>query len=103
MVHPYLHLRSLGYTLPHVPIHTEVHNYAERGLELNIDELVHSGKATISLSDAADVIGIDPRTLGKEIKAGTVPAIHFGTSRRVLVAPLLASLGLSEGGPRHGK
>jgi len=70
---------------------------------MSIEELVHSGKGTISLYEAAELFGVDRRTLGKEIKAGTVQAIQFGNRPRIPVPPLLALLGVSSGGRRYGE
>lgn len=50
---------------------------------MKLDDLLNSSAATITKAEAAEVLGIDPRTLGRGIEEGTIPSIKIG--RRVVV------------------
>lgn len=49
----------------------------------DLDALRASTSPTITRADAAQVLGVDPRTVTEAIKQGTIPAIKVG--RRVLI------------------
>lgn len=51
--------------------------------------------ATITRADAAELLGVDQRTVTRAILEGQLPCLHVG--RRVLIprVPLLACLGVS--------
>lgn len=63
---------------------------------MKLDDLLDSSAATITKAEAAEVLGIDPRTLGRGIEEGTIPSIKIG--RRVVVprVPFLRLLTGSE-------
>ncbi|MBS4103884.1 excisionase family DNA-binding protein [Tsukamurella paurometabola] len=67
----------------------DAHNDTRRDLEW----LRRSSAATLSRPEAAEVMGVDTRTLGRGIESGDIPAIRVG--RRVLIPrePLLRLLG----------
>lgn len=50
---------------------------------MTLDELRASSLATITLRDAASLLGVDARTVSAAARAGEIPAIHVG--RRVLI------------------
>lgn len=50
---------------------------------LTIDDIRASTAATISRTEAAAALGVDPRTVSAGIAAGNIPAIQLG--RRVLI------------------
>lgn len=50
---------------------------------MTLDELRETPAATITKATAAEVLGIDPRTLGRGIEDGTIPSIRIG--RRVVI------------------
>lgn len=50
---------------------------------MTLDELRESPAATITKATAAEVLDIDPRTLGRGIEDGTIPSIRIG--RRVVI------------------
>lgn len=58
---------------------------------MTIDELAQSNKVTISVSEAAGFLGVDPRTVSRSIDE--VPHICLGRRTLVLVKPFLALLG----------
>lgn len=59
---------------------------------MDLLDLKRSTAATISRSDAASLLGVDPRTITEGIKAGQIPSVHV--SRRVAIPrePLLTML-----------
>jgi hypothetical protein len=58
---------------------------------MTIEELAQSNKATISVTEAARFLGLDPRTVSRDIDG--VPHICVGRRTLVLVKPFLALLG----------
>ena len=58
----------------------------------NLDELLASGRATLTVRETALVLGVDQRTVTHAISNGELPGIRI--SRRVLVPrlPLVAML-----------
>lgn len=48
--------------------------------------LQNSTAATITVADTAEVMGVDPRTVGRGIDEGAIPAVKVG--RRVLIPRL---------------
>lgn len=62
---------------------------------MTITEIMHSSKGTISLAEAADALGCDPRTVSRAIADGTVPAIPMGRRQFIPVVPFLALFGLT--------
>lgn len=47
---------------------------------------------TMSVRETADLMGLDPRTVGKAIDEGTIPAIKIGRRILVLREPLMRML-----------
>jgi excisionase family DNA binding protein len=60
---------------------------------MTINDLLASGRATISISEAADLLGLDPRTVSRHLDEGVLPHISVGRRTLVLVKPLLQILG----------
>ena len=58
---------------------------------MTIDELAKSNKTTISVTQAAGYVGVDPRTFSRGIEE--IPHICLGNRTLVLVKPFLALLG----------
>lgn len=52
----------------------------------NLDELLASDRATVTVRETALVLGVDQRTITRAIAAGELPALRFG--RRVLIPRL---------------
>lgn len=50
---------------------------------MNLPELETSTKATVTAVDAAELLGVDRRTVSRGIADGTIPSIRVG--RRVLI------------------
>ncbi|QNV37555.1 helix-turn-helix domain-containing protein [Rothia terrae] len=50
---------------------------------MNLAELETSTKATVTAVDAAELLGVDRRTVSRGIADGTIPSIRVG--RRVLI------------------
>lgn len=46
--------------------------------QLTLEDLQRSTSATITRTQAAEVMGIDPRTVSKGIADGTIPSIKIG-------------------------
>ena len=63
---------------------------------MDLEELRISRAAVVTVAQAADVLGIDVRTVSRAIENGELPALRLG--RRVLVPrlPLLAALGVMD-------
>lgn len=53
---------------------------------MNFEQLTESTRAAITKTEAAEIMGIDPRTVGRGIDEGAIPAIKIG--RRVLIPRL---------------
>jgi excisionase family DNA binding protein len=64
------------------------------GVALNLDDLIASHAAVVTVAQAASVFGVDVRTVTRAIENGELPAVRLG--RRVLIprVPLLAALGV---------
>ena len=62
---------------------------------MNLDDLIGSHAAVVTVAQAASVFGVDVRTVTRAIENGELPAVRLG--RRVLIPrlPLLAALGVS--------
>lgn len=65
---------------------------------MTLDELRDSTAATITKATAAQVLGIDPRTLGRGIEDGTIPSIRVG---RRIVIPRVPFLRMLTGEGQH--
>ena len=63
---------------------------------MDLEELRISRAAVVTVAQAADVLGVDVRTVSRAIENGELPALRLG--RRVLVPrlPLLAALGVMD-------
>ena len=61
---------------------------------MNLEDLLSSRSAVVTLAQAASVFGVDVRTVTRAIENGDLPALRLG--RRVLIPrlPLLAALGV---------
>lgn len=59
---------------------------------MDLEQLAQSTCPTITVSAAAGVLGVDPRTVMRGVDEGTIPAIRLG--RRVVIprVPLLRML-----------
>lgn len=62
---------------------------------MNLDDLMTSGSAVVTVAQAASVFGVDVRTVTRAIENGELPVVRLG--RRVLIPrlPLLAVLGVA--------
>lgn len=49
----------------------------------NLREVRQSTRATLSVSEVADVLNVDPRTVSSAIAAGELPSVKLG--RRLLI------------------
>jgi excisionase family DNA binding protein len=63
---------------------------------VDLEDLRKSRAAVVTVAQAADVFGVDVRTVTRAIANGELPALRLG--RRVLIPrlPLLAALGVSD-------
>lgn len=60
---------------------------------MTLKDLLETEKAAISMSEAADVLGCDPRTLSRTKETNGLQYIQVGRRCLVLVKPLLTTLG----------
>jgi excisionase family DNA binding protein len=60
---------------------------------MSINDLVASDKATITVSEAAGLLGLDPRTVSRHLQENRLPYISVGRRNLVLVKPFLQLLG----------
>ena len=62
---------------------------------MNLEDLMASGSAVVTVAQAASVFGVDVRTVTRAIQNGELPVVRLG--RRVLIPrlPLLAVLGVA--------
>lgn len=58
----------------------------------NLQQLLETDRATISLAEAAAVLGVDKRTLSNAVRDGEIPVIRIGRRVLVKVSPLAAML-----------
>ena len=56
------------------------------------------GKATVSVTTAARVLGIGRDAAYNAVRSGQIISLHFGASLRIPVAPLLRMIGLEPPG-----
>lgn len=59
---------------------------------MTLDELKSSSRAAVSMAEVADLLGKDPRTISRAVRAGELPAITLGRSVLIPRLPLLAML-----------
>lgn len=59
---------------------------------MTLEDLKHSPAATITRQQAAQVLGVDPRTVTQGITDGTIPAIKVGRRTVIPREPFLAML-----------
>lgn len=60
---------------------------------MTLNELAESGQATISVSEAAGFMGLDPRTVSRSLPSNGLPYIRVGHRTLILVKPFLALMG----------
>jgi excisionase family DNA binding protein len=60
---------------------------------MSITELLSSDRTTITVPEAASLMGADPRTVRRGIEEGKIPSIRIGRKVLILVAPFLVLLG----------
>jgi len=65
---------------------------------MNLDDLVRSNSAVVTIAEAAELLGVDARTVSRAMGSGDLPALRVG--RRLLIPrlPLLAHLGVTNNG-----
>jgi excisionase family DNA binding protein len=61
---------------------------------MDLDDLVKSSAAVVTVTEAAELLGVDARTISRAMANGDLPALRVG--RRLLIPrlPLLAHLGV---------
>lgn len=60
----------------------------------NLDELRHTQLAALSVQTAAEIMGVDFRTLFRAIAEGDFPCVRIGRRRLVPTEPLRQLLGI---------
>lgn len=68
-------------------------------MPMDLDDLVNSSSAVVTVAEAADLLGVDVRTVSRAMNNGDLPALRVG--RRLLIPrlPLMAHLGVETAGP----
>lgn len=61
---------------------------------MNINALSNSEKVTLTLSEAAQILECDPRTLSRAIAKGSIPSITVGRRKLIPIAPFKKLLGI---------
>jgi hypothetical protein len=69
---------------------------------MSLQELIHYGFAVISYSQAAEVLGCDPRTVSAGVANKTLPSIQIGSRKVIPVGPLCEYLGVNWVGDLNG-
>ncbi|WP_432277331.1 helix-turn-helix domain-containing protein [Klenkia sesuvii] len=66
---------------------------------MDLNDLVRSSSAVVTVAEAADLLGVDVRTVSRAMNNGDLPALRVG--RRLLIPrlPLMAYLGVETDGP----
>lgn len=60
---------------------------------MSVNELLASGKAVITRTEAAQLLECDVRTVSRAIDKGEIEALPFGRKKMIPVRPLLKRLG----------
>lgn len=68
---------------------------------MSIKEVIESGRGAISISQTADLMGCDPRTVSRGIAQGEIDSFAVGRRILVPVVPLLKKLGVELGGTSY--
>ncbi|WP_091241133.1 helix-turn-helix domain-containing protein [Klenkia soli] len=65
---------------------------------MDLDDLVKSNAAVVTVAQAADLLGVDVRTVSRAMNNGDLPVLRVG--RRLLIPrlPLMAHLGVGTAG-----
>ncbi|MGY5883174.1 helix-turn-helix domain-containing protein [Modestobacter lacusdianchii] len=68
-------------------------------MSMDLDDLVNSSSAVVTVAQAAELLGVDVRTVSRAMNNGDLPALRVG--RRLLIPRLLlmAHLGVGTAGP----
>jgi excisionase family DNA binding protein len=61
---------------------------------MSLDDLLASGKAVITRTEAAELLECDVRTVSRAIDKGEIDILPFGRKKMIPVRPLLKRLGL---------
>jgi len=70
------------------------------GTRMTLTQARKSEAAALTRAEAAEILQVDPRTVGRAIEAGEIPSIRLG--RRVLV-PRERFIALLDGGAERSK
>lgn len=65
---------------------------------MNINDVLQSGRNTLSLTEVASIMECDPRTISRAVANGHIQAINLGRIKRIPTAPLLKQLGVEAKG-----
>jgi len=69
---------------------------------MTIQDIIASGRATLTIKETAELLGCDPRTVSRGCAAGTIENFPVGSRRFIPVAPLLKLFGIEFGGETNG-
>jgi excisionase family DNA binding protein len=61
---------------------------------MTLEQALADHKGIISVKDAAELLGLDPKTVKKAIDSGQIQTLKVGTRMKILRIPLLRSLGV---------
>jgi hypothetical protein len=69
--------------------------------DMSIKEVIDSGIGAISISQTAELMGCDPRTVSRGIAGGEIESFPIGRRVLIPVVPLLKKLGVDLGGTSY--
>lgn len=61
---------------------------------MSVNDLLASGKAVITRTEAAELLECDVRTVSRAIEKGEIDVLPFGRHKMIPVRPLLKRLGI---------
>lgn len=61
---------------------------------MSLNDLIHSSLAVITQSQAAQVLGCDPRTVSAGVANNSIPHIRIGSRQLIPVGPFCEFLGV---------
>lgn len=61
---------------------------------MTLEQALADARGIISVKDAAELLGLDPKTVKKAIDSGQIETLKVGTRKKILRVPLLRNLGV---------
>ena len=70
---------------------------------MSLNDLIHCNLAVISHRQAAQVLGVDPRTVSAAVENNSIPNVRIGARKLIPVGPLCELLGVRWEGATDAK